>query len=235
MEQSGGPAASRYRQAETIMNTRILRESKLFRDFTDEELSFIARSVSIWRRSFVKNEILTYQGQSVRNIGILTGGTLVEEKYHFDGRKQIIRVLMPHFVINLEAVTSSIQTSPASIIANQAGDILWMDYDDLIRSGTASYEMASKLFRHIARFISDESIKLMYKSDILSIRTVRGRIMAYLSIVSERRADQTISIGMNQEEFAHYLCVDRSSLSYELNVMKKEGVIDFKGKTYTLP
>jgi CRP-like cAMP-binding protein len=217
------------------MNTKILRESKLFRDFTDEELSLITQSVNMWRQRFGRNEILTYQGQSVRNIGILTEGTLVEEKYHFDGRKQIIRIFMPHFVINLEAVTSSIRTSPASIIANQAGDILWMDYDSLIRCGASSYEMALKLSGHIARFISDESIKLMYKSDILSIRTVRGRILAYLSIVSERRADKTVSIGMNQEEFAHYLCVDRTSLSYELNVMKKEGVIDFKGKTYTLP
>jgi CRP-like cAMP-binding protein len=217
------------------MNTKILRKSKLFKDFTDDEISLITQSVNMWRRRFVKNEVLTYQGQRVRNIGILTNGTLVEEKYHFDGRKQIIRVLMPYFVINLEAVASSIQTSPASIIANRTGDILWMDYDALIRSGSSSYDMALKLSTHIARFISDESIKLMYKSDILSIRTVRGRILAYLSIVSERRADQTVSIGMNQEEFAHYLCVDRTSLSYELNLMKKEGVIDFKGKTYTLP
>jgi CRP-like cAMP-binding protein len=217
------------------MNTQIFRKSKLFRDFTDGEISLITQSVNMWRQRFVKNEILTYQGQVVRNIGIINKGTLVEEKYHFDGRKQIIRIFMPYFVINLEAVTSSIQTSPASIIANQSGDILWINYDDLLRCGASSPEMMLKLSTHISRFISDESIKLMYKADILSIRTVRGRILAYLSIVSERRADRTVSIGMNQEEFAHYLCVDRTSLSYELNLMKKEGMVDFRGKTYTLP
>ncbi|MDR1067916.1 MAG: Crp/Fnr family transcriptional regulator [Clostridiales Family XIII bacterium] len=217
------------------MNAKILRTSKLFKDFTDEEILHITRSVNMWRQRFGKNEFLTHQGQSVRNIGILTAGNLVEEKYHFDGRKQIIRVLTPHFIVKLESVTSSIRTSPTSIIANQAGSVLWMGYDDLIRSGPSSPKMAAKLSAHIARIISDESIKLMYKSDILSIRTVRGRVLAYLSIVSERRSDQTVSIGMNQEEFAHYLCVDRTSLSHELNLMRKEGVIDFKGKTYTIP
>jgi CRP-like cAMP-binding protein len=62
-----------------------------------------------------------------------------------------------------------------------------------------------------------------------------GRIWSASQKTRPRRADQTVSIGMNQEEFANYLCVDRSSLSYELNLMKKEGVIDYKGKTYTLP
>jgi CRP-like cAMP-binding protein len=43
-----------------------------------------------------------------------------------------------------------------------------------------------------------------------------------------------VNIGMNQEELAQYLCVDRSSLSFELNKMRKEGILDFRKKTYTL-
>jgi CRP-like cAMP-binding protein len=63
---------------------------------------------------------------------------------------------------------------------------------------------------------------------------VRGRIMVYLSILSEKRGSLTENINMNQEELSQYLCVDRSSLSYELNKMRKEGILDFRKKTYTL-
>jgi CRP-like cAMP-binding protein len=75
---------------------------------------------------------------------------------------------------------------------------------------------------------------MMHKSDILTVRTVRGRIMAYLSIISEKRNNLTVKIDMNQEELAQYLCVDRSVLSSELNKMRKEGVLNFNKKTYTL-
>jgi CRP-like cAMP-binding protein len=216
------------------MNKEILRKSKLFRSFTDKEISHIVDSVNMRHKRFEKGEIVAHQGQIIYHIGILTEGILTEEKYHFDGKRQIVRILTPYFVINLEAAASSLRTSPVSIVASHAGSILWMKYDELMRNGAFSYKTERKLYEKVAMIISDESIRLMYKTDILSRHTVKERILAYLSVVSERRSNRTINIGMNQEEFAHYLCVDRSSLSYELNLLRKDGVIDYKRKTYTL-
>jgi CRP-like cAMP-binding protein len=39
---------------------------------------------------------------------------------------------------------------------------------------------------------------------------------------------------MTQEALANYLCVTRASLSVELHKMQKEGLIQYKGQTYTL-
>jgi CRP-like cAMP-binding protein len=197
-------------------------------------MTHISQLVGMWERSFSKNETLTHQGQAVSDIGILTDGVLMEEKYHLDGRRQILRVFMPGQAINLEAATSSIKTSPTSIVAKHAGTVIWMRYTDLAGGAALPERVKAKLSESIVQAISDESIKLIYKSDILSMRTVRERILAYLSVVSERRANLTIDIGMNQEDLAHYLCVDRSSLSSELNALRREGIIDFKRKVYTL-
>jgi CRP-like cAMP-binding protein len=225
---------SRKAEMKQFMNKEILRKSKLFKPFSDKEISHILGSVDMRHKRFEKGEIVAHQGQIIHHIGILADGILAEEKYHFDGKRQIVRILTPYFVINLEAAASSMRTSPVSIVASRAGGILWMKYDDLMRNKAFSYKIERKLSEQIAMIISDESIRLMYKADILSKRTVRERILAYLSVVSERRSSPTISIGMNQEEFAHYLCVDRTSLSYELNLLRKDGMINYKGKTYTL-
>jgi CRP-like cAMP-binding protein len=72
----------------------------------------------------------------------------------------------------------------------------------------------------------------MYKIDVISKRTLKERILTYLSIMKEKRDDSLIDIGMNQEEFAQYLCVNRSTLSTELNQMKKAGLIDYNKNSY---
>ena len=39
---------------------------------------------------------------------------------------------------------------------------------------------------------------------------------------------------MSREQLARYLCVNRTALSYELNQMKRDGLIDFRGKTFRI-
>ena len=43
-----------------------------------------------------------------------------------------------------------------------------------------------------------------------------------------------MTVKMNREQFAQYLCVSRSALSNELNIMKREGIIDFDKRQFTL-
>ena len=86
----------------------------------------------------------------------------------------------------------------------------------------------------MAKILSDENIKIMYKVDVLSKRTIRERITTHLSIISEKRNSRTFDIGMTQEQFAQYLCINRSTLSKELNNMRREGLITFSGSRYTI-
>ena len=86
----------------------------------------------------------------------------------------------------------------------------------------------------MTKILSDQNIKIMYKVDVLSKRTIRERIITYLSIISEKRNSHTFDIGMTQEQFAQYLCINRSTLSKELNDMRREGLISFYKTTYTI-
>jgi hypothetical protein len=69
----------------------------------------------------------------------------------------------------------------------------------------------------------------MKRTDILSRRTIRERVTLFLNVLREISGDE-VDIGMTQEKLAQYLCVDRSSLSEELNIMRREGLIDFRKK-----
>jgi CRP-like cAMP-binding protein len=216
------------------MCQELLKTTRLFKDFTDREFSRIRPWVGFRAQDFERGALLTHQGDAVTDIGILLRGSLFSEKYHIDGKAQIIRTFSPGSVINAEAAASSFGTAPTAIAASRSGRVVWAPYKDLLHNANIPPELRERLYNRLLEIMADDNIRLMYKSDVLSVRTVRGRIMAHLSIISEKRGSRAINLGMNQEEFARYLCVDRSSLSEELNKLRRAGLLDFNKKNYTL-
>lgn len=69
---------------------------------------------------------------------------------------------------------------------------------------------------------------------VLSKSGLRDRIMTYLSLQAQQKKDFSFLILFSREEMAAYLCVNRSALSHELSLMRKEGWIDFSKNRFTL-
>ena len=67
-----------------------------------------------------------------------------------------------------------------------------------------------------------------------SSKTVRGRVLTYLSEVSVQEGSTTFQIPFNRQQMADYLNLDRSALSKELGKMQKEGLLIFCRNTFTL-
>jgi CRP-like cAMP-binding protein len=216
------------------MYPSMLRSSRLFDGLSSRDFMQLCLCVKHRTEDFEKKQVLVRQGDSVSEVGILIKGNLLGEKYHMDGRVQITHIFSPYSIVNLEAASSSAKTCPVSITANKSGRIIWLPFDEMFKGDYLSEDMRKTLFDNIMSILADDNIRIMHKSDILAVRTLRDRIIAYFSIMSEKRGNITVQLSMNQEELAQYLCVDRSSLSSELNKMRKERVLDFNKKTYTL-
>ena len=71
------------------------------------------------------------------------------------------------------------------------------------------------------------NIKKTRKIEILGERGLRNRIMIYLDVLRKKEGSSVVTVKMNREQFAQYLCVSRSALSNELNKMNREKIIDF--------
>ena len=61
----------------------------------------------------------------------------------------------------------------------------------------------------------------------------RQKIYAYLYELSKGN-NKYFRIPYNQSELATYLGLERSALSYELNNMKRDGLIDFDGDMFKI-
>ena len=74
----------------------------------------------------------------------------------------------------------------------------------------------------------------MQKVEVISKKTLREKIMAYLSIHATAQGTQYFEIPLGRVELADYLCADRSALTRELSNMQNEGLIDFDRNTFRL-
>lgn len=211
-----------------------LKRSKLFCGLSDDEVGQVCRLTVPSERFYDKNQIIVNQGESVGRVGIIKSGTVISMKYHFNGDAQILRIYKRGEVISLDTVNTTLLTSPVTLVSQSDCGIIFIPYKKLFESENVSASVKEAVMFNGSEILSNEIVRLMYKIDVLSKRTLQERVLTYLSIIGEKRGKDTFDIGMNQEEFAQYLCVNRSVLSKELNLMRKSGLIDYKKNKYTL-
>ncbi len=82
--------------------------------------------------------------------------------------------------------------------------------------------------------ISDRTIILTDKINAISLKTIRQRIIDFLKYEYHIQKSNTITLNISKKDLAQRLGIQRSSLSRELNKMRKDGLLEYNSKTVTL-
>lgn len=86
----------------------------------------------------------------------------------------------------------------------------------------------SRFAQNLAECMHSAQARLLRKLDILSRRTTREKILCSLSQWSDG------VLPFNRQEFADYLCVDRSAMCTELSRMQRDGLLRLSGRNFEL-
>lgn len=202
-------------------------ESKLFTGFDSKEYDQFIEYAQPNKKTLNKDEVLTEEGQVVDSFGILLSGKLKGAKYRYDGTLDLIEIYTGSDLVNMETVCTPTRTSPVQLSAMDDTSVMLFDrkiVDDI----NMPSDIYRKIHSNIIHILANENIKKMYKIDVLYKKALRERIMVFLRHMEMRLNTSEFHIRMDREQFAQYLGVNRSALSHELSLMKKEGIIDFK-------
>jgi CRP-like cAMP-binding protein len=208
-------------------------DSTLFRGFTKPEAARVLDAAKPQAHAFKGGDVLWRQGDKVTGIGVLTEGTLLGRRYLPDGKALVARVYNAPIPFNLEAAVSRRRTTPTSVEAQTAGTYHWLPMRSLFENQDIDERTVRRLHQNILAQIADDAIRFLNRSDILTQRTVRERVLMYFEILRAKQGSE-VRTNMTQEALAGYLGVDRSSLSWELNEMRREGLIAYKRNRYML-
>lgn len=216
------------------LQKNLLMECSLFSGINHNDLDRIINITSAMPKSYQKGDTIIGKTDGRGRIGIVTKGKITEHKYHIDGSSQLMKIYSRSDILGLNEAASMMTGSPNTYTAYTDCTVVFLWYRNLVDSSYLNGDLRLAVLRNISRILAEENIRSVHTIDILSHYTIRERIKAFLNIQQEMHKSTVFDISMNQVQLAQYLRVNRSVLSRELNIMRKEGLIDFKGSVYTV-
>lgn len=204
---------------------KILKKTHLFNNMEDEYVE----GIEYIEKSFGRNEIVLNEEDSIDSIYILKEGKAVAEKIYEEGESDLIAVFEPGDIAALEVLFSTFRSMPYALFSDQPSVFIIIPLKKLTDN-----ENRVIILENMVRLLADKNIRDMYKLEALSKHGLRERIMTHLKIMRQKKGTDIFDISMTQQQLAQYLCVNRSALSFELNNMKRDGLINFNRSRFQI-
>lgn len=183
--------------------------------------------------TYSKGEIIGLEGDPISGIGILISGTASVIKENPSGERLRIAHLKTGDVFGEVAVyTCDFWT--ATVLSEEMTEVLMISRMNLLPSEMQS-NYDAKFQLNMLRIVSRKALNLNQKLEILSMRSLRKKIVKFLAVELERQGKNPMVLRMNREEMAEFLQVSRPALSRELMRLKKESLLEFEGRVFYIP
>ena len=207
-------------------NIRDVR-SALFDGIAPEDRQAMLGCIGYHIGTYRRGDVVAFEGENLRNIGIVLSGTVDMVKEDIWGNRTILVRTRQNELFGETFACGSDNLSVVTFLVSENAQILFIPFDRVMHSCTMACEFHHRLIENMVRIIADKNRDLMRKLEVVSKRTTREKLLAYLSIQGQLQQAHYFEIPLGRVELADYLCVDRSAMSRELAKMKEEGLIDY--------
>ncbi len=202
-----------------------IKENKDF-----QMLNHLEKCVNTKVKSFLSGEFIQNYGGRKKIIGIIIEGNADLKKVDMKGNETILEHLSKGDIFS-EMFIDDFE-DPVTLVATKKTDVLFIDYLSILRDCKINCHYHTFVVNHIMDMMMKKAVQLNQKIAILSNRTTREKILAYLK--NEAEGQKKVSIPYSLQELADYLCVDRSAMMREIKKLIEEKKIKKNGRTFTI-
>jgi len=212
----------------------VIKKCPLFWEIEDSHLQALLKCLTAVQHSYTKNEFIFSRGENVQSVGIVLLGTahILQEDYW--GNRTILEHVEPGGLFGEAFSCAEIDNLPISVIAAEAMEVLFIDYRRIITTCSSSCMFHMVLIKNMVKILAQKNIMLTQKMEIITHRTTRKRLMAYLSSQAIKTGKKRFMIPFNRQELADFLSVERSAMSAELSQMQTDGLIRTRKNEFEL-
>lgn len=211
-----------------------MKEIPLFRGIMPEQLEAMLNCLGSFTRVYKKGELLSLSSEKVKNIGLVLSGTVHMIKEDVWGDQTLLAIMKSGELFGETFVCGSMPESTVTFQAAENSKILYLSFYKVLHSCTNACMFHHRLIENMVKLIADKNGQLLEKVEVISKKTLRNKILAYLSMQSQHHGSSYFEIPLGRVELAQYLCVDRSALTRELSLMREDGLLDFEKNTFRL-
>ena len=214
----------------------ILREvdTPLFDGIQPEERKAMLDCIGYHTGTFRKGDIVAFEEENMKHIGIVLSGSVDMVKEDLWGNSTMLVRVRKNEVFGETFACGSDNLSVVTFLVSEDAKVLFLPFNRVMHSCTMACQFHQKLIEILVRVIADKNRDLMRKVEVVSKRTIREKLLPYLSIHAQPQKKRYFEIPLGRVELAEYLCVDRSALTRELVKMKEDGLIDYDKNCFRL-
>ena len=209
-------------------------QSQLFAGIGEEDRRAVLGCVGYRVKTYPKGSFIALDAENFEHIAIILSGTVDMIKEDIWGNRTMLLRMKENEIFGETFACGGDSVSSVSFQATEPAEILFMPFQRIMHSCTMSCAFHHRLTGNLVGIMADKNRELMRKVEVVTKRTTREKLLAYLSIRGQIAGSATFDIPLSRVELAEYLCVDRSAMTRELQKMKDEGLIDFQKNRFTM-
>jgi len=201
--------------------------SPLFAGITPEDRKAMLDCIGYHVASFQKGDIVAFEAENIRHIGIVLSGAVDMVKEDLWGNRTMLIRTQKNEMFGETFACGTDNLSVVTFVVSEPARVLFLPFDRVMHSCTMACVFHHQLIENMVRIIADKNRDLMRKVEVVSKRTIREKLLAYLSLQAQVQGSRYFESPLGRVELAEYLCVDRSAMTRELAKMKDDGLIDY--------
>ena len=216
------------------MDTSWLTGTELFQGIPAAELPGLLACLGASTRRCRRGETVCRPGDVLPALGVVLSGGVNVENYDFWGSRAILGHAGPGEIFGEAYACLPGERMLVGVAAAEETELLFLRTERLLHPCETVCPRHTAIIRNLLAVTARKNIRLTGKIFHTAPKTIRGRVLAYLSDQARRTGRAQFDVPFDRQQLADYLQVDRSALSAELGRMRRDGLIDFYRSTFRL-
>lgn len=212
----------------------ILKTCPLFTGVEEGDLGAMLACLGARQLETPKGSPIFHEGDPAIYVGIVLSGAIRVLREDYYGNRSIVAHMGPGEVFGESFACAGVQALPVSVMAEEDCRYLLIDCRRITVSCTNACAFHSRMIYNLLRLVAGKNLVFNQKLEIVSKRTTREKLMAYLMNQAKLQGKEEFIIPYDRQALADYLEVDRSGLSAEISKLRKEGRLQCEKNRFRL-
>lgn len=212
----------------------VLKRTKMFAGVREKEIALILSCLDARLYTYKKGEYVLHQGGHLSDITILVEGNLHIQKDDYWGKRSILGQIAAGEMFGEAYVALESGALLHDVVAVENSAVIFFDVKRILTTCSSACRFHTMVVQNLFFAISEKNRQLVQKLGHMSKRSIREKLISYLSEEAKRQNRSSFTIPFNRQQLADFLSVDRSAMSNELCKMRDEGLLKFEKNCFQL-
>ena len=211
-----------------------LAQTALFKGSTPGEIQGMLGCLDARERHYEQGECIHRMGDVIKTVGVVLSGSVRIESVDVWGNVSVVGVMPAGGMFGEAYAAVPDEPLMVNVVAAEDCAVLFLNVRKVLTTCSHACPNHSRTSNNMTAIIARRSLALSRRIFHVAPKTIRGKVLAYLSDEAERAGSRSFTIPFDRQQLADYLGVDRSALSAELSRMQKAGLIETRRSHFVL-